>query len=155
MTGTTGNTEQDHAAIARAIIESNVYLTLGTADEVGTPWVTPVCFASANYREFFWTSFVEARHSTNLSKRPRISMVIFNSTVPIYTGQAVYMSGVAEELSGAELERGLEVYPPPGANPCTPADLLPPVPSRLYRATASEHWIVDPDAPQSRTPVTP
>lgn len=52
MTGT-GNTEQDHATIARAIIESNVYLTLGTADEVGTPWVTPVCFASANYREFF------------------------------------------------------------------------------------------------------
>jgi hypothetical protein len=155
MTGTTGNGERDYPTIARAIIDANVYLTLGTVDEAGAPWVTPVAFASADYREFYWTSFVEARHSTNLSKRPRISMVIFDSTAPIYTGQAVYMSGVAEELSGAELERGLEVYPPPGANPCTPADLLPPVPYRLYRATASEHWIVDPDAPQGRTSVTP
>jgi hypothetical protein len=32
------NTETDLEAIAKSIIDSNVYMTLGTADEDGQPW---------------------------------------------------------------------------------------------------------------------
>ena len=42
--------------IARAIIDSSRYLTLGTADESGLPWVSPVWYAPDGYREFFWVS---------------------------------------------------------------------------------------------------
>ena len=38
--------------------------------------------------------------SRNLARRPDLSVVIFDSRVPAYTGQGVYLSAVAEELSG-------------------------------------------------------
>jgi hypothetical protein len=38
-------------AKARAIVDSNRYMTLATADESWVPWASPVWFASADYRE--------------------------------------------------------------------------------------------------------
>jgi hypothetical protein len=46
----------------------------------------------------------ETTHSRNLPMRPQLSIVIFDSQAPVNTGQAVYMSGVAEELAGVELD---------------------------------------------------
>ena len=102
--------EQDLAAIARSIIDSNMYMTLGTADETGRPWVSPVYYASAGYSEFFWVSSPEARHSRNLAVRPDLSIVVFDSRAPIGKGQGAYMAAVAEEVTGAELIRGIEVF---------------------------------------------
>jgi hypothetical protein len=53
--------------IARAIIETNRYMTPGTADQRGRPWVSPVWYAPAGYREFLWVSDSEALHSRNLA----------------------------------------------------------------------------------------
>jgi nitroimidazol reductase NimA-like FMN-containing flavoprotein (pyridoxamine 5'-phosphate oxidase superfamily) len=39
----------DHA---RSVIDSNRYMALGTADEAGHPWVSPVWFASEDHRSF-------------------------------------------------------------------------------------------------------
>ncbi len=87
--------EGELGAIARSIIDSNLYVTLGTADAEGRPWVSPVYYASAGYMEFFWASSPKATHSRNIAVRPEISMVIFDSQAAIHTGQAVYMSAVA------------------------------------------------------------
>ena len=87
--------DRDPAAVARSIIDANLYMVLGTADEDGRPWVSPVYYAPASYREFLWVSEPEAKHSRNVATRPEISVVIFDSQVPINTGQAVYMSAVA------------------------------------------------------------
>src|SRR5215208_7285338 len=43
-------------AAARAIIDSNFYMTLGTADEEGRPWVSPVYYAAEGYAKFYWVS---------------------------------------------------------------------------------------------------
>jgi predicted pyridoxine 5'-phosphate oxidase superfamily flavin-nucleotide-binding protein len=40
--------------VARSVIDANRYMALGTADEVGNPWVSPVWFASEDYRNFHW-----------------------------------------------------------------------------------------------------
>lgn len=40
----------DFSDMARGIIESNHYMVLGTADEDGLPWVTPVWFAQSDHR---------------------------------------------------------------------------------------------------------
>jgi hypothetical protein len=56
------------AAAAKAIVDSNRYMTLATADESGVPWASPVWFAAVDYREFFWVSRPEARHSRNLAR---------------------------------------------------------------------------------------
>jgi hypothetical protein len=140
--------QQQLDAIARAIVDANLYMVLGTADSDGQPWVSPVFYAAGGYRDFYWVSSPEAAHSRNLARRPQISVVIFDSQVPAYSGQAVYMTATAEELAGDELDRGLEVYPGPperGARTLTAAELRPPAPYRLYRATASQHWILGPE----------
>lgn len=84
--------DEDREAIARAMIDDNLYMTLATADPSGRPWASPVYYAVAGYREFFWVSEPEATHSRNLASRPELAIVIFDSTVPINTGRGVYMS---------------------------------------------------------------
>jgi uncharacterized protein YhbP (UPF0306 family) len=137
---------RDLGAIARTIIDSNLYMTLGTAGDEGDPWVSPVYYAPAGYSEFYWVSYPEARHSRNLAVRPRVSIVIFDSRAPIGTGQGVYMSAVARELADRDLDRGIEVYSrrsgAHGAREWTREDVCPPARLRLYHATVSEHYVL-------------
>jgi hypothetical protein len=148
---------EDLGAVARRIIDANVYLTLGTADEDGRPWVAPVFFAAHEYREFYWISSPEVTHSRNLAVRPQVSIVIFNSRAAVGAGggEAVYLSGEAELVEGADVERGLEVYPGPperGARRITVEDVQAPSPYRLYRATVSEYSLL---CPRSSGPCEP
>jgi uncharacterized protein YhbP (UPF0306 family) len=155
----TMNRPEELGAVARAIIDAGSYMVLGTADASGLPWASPVWYAPAEYREFFWVSSPEARHSRNLATRPQLSIVIFDSQAPIGTGQGVYMSAVAEELTGDDLERSIRIFSrrseAAGARAWTREDVRPPAPRRLYRATASEHFVLDPASrPDRRTTVT-
>jgi hypothetical protein len=153
---------QELSLIARTIIDSNMYMTLGTANESGEPWVSPVYFACADYREFYWISSPEAMHSRNIGMRPQISIVVFNSQAPVGQGQAVYMSAIAKELTGMEFGRGLAIYNKRFSDPAEHGvriieskDLQGSALYRLYRATASEHWLLDPThRPDLRTQVT-
>jgi hypothetical protein len=119
-----------------------------------------VYYAAAGYAEFFWVSSPEATHSRNIGARPQVSIVVFDSQVPIGTGQGVYMSAVAEELEGDDLDRGIEVFSRRseahgGKREWTVDDVRPSAPYRLYRATASEHSVLNPAvSPDQRTPVT-
>lgn len=147
---------QELSAIARDIIDANLYMTLGTADYDGRPWTSPVYYACADYTHFYWVSSPEATHSRNLAERPQVSIVIFDSTVPPYSGQAVYLSAVAAELAGDDLDLGLAVYPGPperGASSVTLEQVTPPAPYRLYRATVSEHSILCPRQPRQPCPI--
>ena len=147
----------DPAAAARAVIDANRYMTLGTADQSGRPWVTPVWFAPADYREFFWVSSPATRHSRNLATRSQVSIVVFDSQVPVGSAAAVYMTAVAQELTGAALERGLEVFAresaAQGLTVWTMANVTAPARHRLYRAAVTEQWVLDPH--DERLPVTP
>jgi nitroimidazol reductase NimA-like FMN-containing flavoprotein (pyridoxamine 5'-phosphate oxidase superfamily) len=138
-------TEHDLAVVAREIIDANRYLTLATADGDGNPWAAPVWYAHEGYTDFLWVSRPEARHSRNLASRPRLAIVIFDSTVPVGGAQAVYVEALAEELSGAERERGIAIYSrrsqAHGAGEWRGADVVAPAPHRLYRARASEHFV--------------
>jgi nitroimidazol reductase NimA-like FMN-containing flavoprotein (pyridoxamine 5'-phosphate oxidase superfamily) len=144
-------------AAARAVIDSNSYMTLGTADESGLPWVTPVWFAHSGYREFLWVSSPEARHSRNLEARPEVSIVIFDSKVSPGDAEAVYVSAKAEELSGDELESGIDVFSrkseADGLPAYSHADVQEPARLRLYRAVASEHFALGEGS--RRIPVDP
>ena len=150
--------QKDLGILARTIIDSNMYMVLGTADESGQPWVSPVYYASAGYKEFYWVSSPEVRHSRNIAVRPHVSIVIFDSQAPIGTGQGVYMSGIAEELAGADLDLGIEIFSRSslahGGHEWKLEDVGASTLYRLYRVTASEHWIRDPvSRPDHRTPV--
>jgi nitroimidazol reductase NimA-like FMN-containing flavoprotein (pyridoxamine 5'-phosphate oxidase superfamily) len=142
----------DIDATARRIIDSNRYMTLGTADASGRPWVSPVWYAKDGYGAFLWVSRPGTRHSLNLGDRPEVSVVIFDSTVPIGTGTAVYMSGSAKELDGNELERGIEVFSErslaDGASAWSLGDVTGSAELRLYRAEISECFLGESDRRQ-------
>ena len=152
----------DLGMIARTILDSILYMVLGTADNSGNPWVSPVYFASKSYREFYWMSSPDVTHSRNILVRPQISIVVFDSRVPVGKGQAVYMSAVAEELAGDDLDRGLRIYNGRFQDPAehgvriiAPGDVQAPALYRLYRAVAQEHWVLDPAGhPDHRTSVS-
>lgn len=146
--------------MARSIIESNRYMVLGTADEAGVPWVTPVWFAQSEYRRFVWVSSPDRRHSRNVKARPELSIVIFDSQVEVGSARAVYLSGLAQELSGGDVERDIALFDATGqaqglTRRWASADVLPPSPYRLYRVTVSQAWVLDPDSsPDDRAEVT-
>ena len=137
-------------------------MVLGTSDESGQPWVSPVYFTASRNEEFYWISSPQAKHSRNIAMRSQISMVIFDSQVPDGKGQAVYISAVAQELTGSEFERSLVVYngrfrdpDRHGVRDTRLEEVCPPGPYRLHRAVALEHWVLDPHAsPDRRIPVT-
>jgi Pyridoxamine 5'-phosphate oxidase len=143
---------EDIDVVARRIVDANRYMTLGTADASGRPWVSPVWYAKEGYGAFLWVSRPGTRHSLNLAERPEISVVIFDSTVPIGTGVAVYMSGSAKELTEDELERGIEVFSEAsladGATAWSLGDVTGGAELRLYRAEISECFLGESDRRQ-------
>jgi hypothetical protein len=155
--------EQDLANIVRTIIDSIVNMVLGTSDETGRPWFSPVYFSSEKYKEFFWMSSPDVTHSRNIAVHPQVSIVIFDSRIPVGMGQAVYMSSVAEDLKDVDLACGIEIYNGRFSNPAEYGvrtikleDVQLPAPYRLHRAIALDHWILDPNTrPGHRISVTP
>ena len=136
----------DHEAVARELIDSVQYMTLATSDEAGRPWASPVWFAHDEYARFVWVSKPDARHSRNLAARPEAGIVIFDSTVPMGTGQAVYVEATVELLEGEGEASGIEVFSARsqanGGPAWTVDDIRPPAPLRLYRATATAHYVL-------------
>lgn len=152
MAGTDPGTE------AREIIDTNLYMVLATADESGRPWASPVYYAHSGYAEFFWVSSPEATHSRNIAVRSEVSIVIFDSKVPIGSGQGVYMSAAAGEAAGADLERGIGVFSrrsqATGGVAWSADDVREAAALRLYRAAAAQHSMLAKDgAPDHRVVV--
>jgi nitroimidazol reductase NimA-like FMN-containing flavoprotein (pyridoxamine 5'-phosphate oxidase superfamily) len=149
----------DGAEIARAILDTSSFVTLATADADGVPWACPVWFATEDYRHLYWVSAPDTRHSRNLAVRPRLAMTVFDSTQRPGDVQAVYLTGTAAQVTD-DVEGGIATYsrvavrqglPPWDITRVTGAARL-----RLYRATVTEHHILDPDAPiEVRLQVTP
>jgi uncharacterized protein YhbP (UPF0306 family) len=118
--------------------------------------VSPVYFAPAAYREFYWVSSPDTRHSRNLEARSELSIVIFDSSVPIGTGRGVYMSASARELVGDERAEGIDIFSrrsvAHGGNEWTLEHVQAPARLRLYRAVAGDQYVLG--AGDRRVPVT-
>jgi hypothetical protein len=119
---------QQHLALgaaARAIIDSNFYMTLGTADEEGRPWVSPVYYAAEGYAKFYWVSSPEATHSRNLAVRPEVSVVIFDSRTPVGSGAHGYRPRLGHRhlLPSVRIARSGRVEPGGRGPVCSPSSV--------------------------------
>lgn len=95
---------------ARQIILENDYMTIGTADLDGTPWVSPVYFVFDQELNLIWVSNKDSRHSRLIKENPRVAIVIFDSKVQEGAGDAVYIEATAHEMSDEkEIEAGMKV----------------------------------------------
>jgi nitroimidazol reductase NimA-like FMN-containing flavoprotein (pyridoxamine 5'-phosphate oxidase superfamily) len=141
------NEERDWVAETRQIIDKNLYMVVATADSSGQPWASPVYFAHHDYRDFFWISQPDATHSVNLRDRREVGIVIFDSTVPINTGQGVYIGGVARELPAHETAEGIEIFSRRsvghGGEEVAVEDVSPPAKHRLFQARAEAIYALD------------
>jgi nitroimidazol reductase NimA-like FMN-containing flavoprotein (pyridoxamine 5'-phosphate oxidase superfamily) len=139
----------DGAEITRAILSANSFMTLATADADGLPWACPVWFATEDYRYLYWVSAPDTRHSRNLAVRPELAMTVFDSAQRPLDVQAVYLTGTAAEVTD-DVEGGIATFsrvavrqglPPWDITRVTGTARL-----RLYRATVTEHYILDPNS---------
>lgn len=139
----------DPVAIAKRIIEANVYMTLATADAGGQPWVSPVWFAHEDFTRLAWVSKPDARHSQNIAARREVAVVIFDSTVGPGGAEAVYADARAEQVEGAEVERWIDVFNRRSEALGWPSwsveDVREPARLRLYLATASALYVLGPN----------
>jgi hypothetical protein len=82
--------------------------------------------------------------------------VIFDSTVPPGDGKAVYMSATAADLTGDDIDAGMDVFArgalAAGLATWTRENVVPPARHRIDRAVASEHFVLDEH--DERVPVT-
>ena len=130
--------------MAREVLDTNRYMTLGTADPDGRPRVSPVYFAPDDYSLLHWISSPAAQHSQNVARRPDVSLVVFDSRALVGTARAVYMTARAEQVPEHELESCIEVACRarfPEQQPFPAEQLRPPSALRLYRAVVSEHSV--------------
>jgi pyridoxine/pyridoxamine 5'-phosphate oxidase len=139
----------DHAADARRVVDSNLYMTLATADADGCPWASPVWFAHEGYGRFLWVSKPEARHSRNLAVRPQAAVVIFDSTVAEGAAEAVYLEVEAEQASEEDEERYIGIVSrrseASGWSSWSVEDVRPPARLRLYVANPSAQFVLGPN----------
>jgi hypothetical protein len=138
------NRLNDLNEMARHVIDTNWYLTLGTTEPDHRARLSPVYFTHVNYRDFYWVSSPAAHHSRNIAARPQIAIVIFDSTAPIGQGRAVYISAHALLVPEDELpQRCAEAFARvgPGAKRFQPHELSGDAVLRLYRARATSHEV--------------
>jgi nitroimidazol reductase NimA-like FMN-containing flavoprotein (pyridoxamine 5'-phosphate oxidase superfamily) len=129
-------------AAARAIVDAGRYMTLGTADAEGRPWVSPVWYAHEDARAFLWVSDPGTRHSVNVAVRPDVSLVIFDSHAELDEGRGLYVRARAEQLGDAAAAEAIAVFSrrsiAQGGHEWSAADVTARARLRLYRATALE-----------------
>jgi nitroimidazol reductase NimA-like FMN-containing flavoprotein (pyridoxamine 5'-phosphate oxidase superfamily) len=127
---------------AATVIEANKYMALGTVGSDGLPWVTPVYFTPDGHDTFYWASSPNSLHSRSIAERPDVSIAIFDSTVPIGGASAVYFRAQAALVPDDELEASATLFSSRYAElRAYTADQLRDE-LRLYRARATEHWIL-------------
>jgi nitroimidazol reductase NimA-like FMN-containing flavoprotein (pyridoxamine 5'-phosphate oxidase superfamily) len=146
QTNAASTSDRDIVLVARGVIDANAYMTLATADGDGRPWASPVWFAHRGYTKFYWVSRPDERRSRNLAIRPHVAVVIFDSTVAVGDAQALYIEAEAEQVGDAEQAQAIDVYShrshAHGAGRWTTSDVSAPASHRLYRATASTHFLL-------------
>lgn len=92
---------------AKELLSIIRHIALGTVNPTGEPHVSPVFGAHDEDLNIYWASNMQAQHSQNIARDPRVSIVLFDSTGK---GGGLYISAKAQVLSGAELQKGLIVF---------------------------------------------
>jgi len=129
-----------------AIVAASSNMTIATAGADGSPWASPVWFASADGREFLWISKPGARHSRNIAARPEVAIAIFDSSQPPGTGAGVYVAADAAPVPDAELDDAVATFSrisqEGGAGAFARSDVEGEAPHRMYRAVARERYVL-------------
>ncbi|MHA3704582.1 GNAT family N-acetyltransferase [Jatrophihabitans sp. YIM 134969] len=126
------------------VLDRTRYLVLGTADEDGRPWVSPVFFAALEDHQVCWVSGPDRRHSRNIAVRPATALTIFDSTVPVGLAEAVYADAESRPAVPHEMASALAALNArlPAAKQLSAADLAPDGPLVVYVAVVTRWYVL-------------
>jgi uncharacterized protein YhbP (UPF0306 family) len=96
----------DRTSVER-ILEHNRYLVIGSVDEAGRPWATPVFFAPRDADTLVWLSSPDSRHSSNIERRPQVALTVFDSRVEVGHAEAAYFDARAERAEPDDIHAAL------------------------------------------------
>lgn len=96
--------------LAREIIESNQYMTVGTVDSDGGPWVSPVVYAYDGEWNFYFVSIPDSKHCINIKRNNKMALAIFDSRQLFGEGVGLQIEGMASELNLREVPQAVEIY---------------------------------------------
>ncbi|SDO79260.1 Uncharacterized conserved protein YhbP, UPF0306 family [Pedococcus dokdonensis] len=97
-------------ALAEGILEDLRYVVLATSDASGAPWASPVYFAHRGLEELFWVSRPTSTHSVNVTQRPDVGLVVFDSRIAVGEGRGVYARALVDVPEGDERVAALDAY---------------------------------------------
>lgn len=135
--------QEKRPAYAKQLIEKLNYMTLATAALEGQPWNSPVYYVYDGDVTFYWISRRNTQHSQNIAKNPKAFIVIYDSTVEPYRGEALYAQVVCAEVSDTtEITRALDLTTARiGKANFAPADVQGAAEFRLYKAVVQQAWV--------------
>ncbi len=133
----------DRSDIGR-VLTANRYLVLGTADEDGRPWVTPVFFAPLEPNRVCWVSSPDSRHSRNIAHRPAVAITVFDSSVEVGRAEAAYFDTDAARAVADETDPALQSLNSrlPHDKQLSSDDLQPRGPLVVYRADLRRSYVL-------------
>ena len=123
------------------LLAQHRYVVLGTADEQGHPWVTPVFYAADGEHRIVWVSTPDSRHSRNIGARPEVALTVFDSHAPVGGAEALYLEATAGAVAGAAALALLNARLPEHQQ-LGPEDLEPAGPLRCYQAVIARHYVL-------------
>ncbi len=126
------------------VLAANRYCVLGTADQAGTPWVTPVFFAPLGPDQLCWVSSPDSRHSRNIADRASIAITVYDSTVPVGQAEAAYFDAEATRTAPDRTEAALRALNAglPSDKQLSDSDLLPAGPMAVYQANVRRRYVL-------------
>ena len=93
------NMSEVHNKKAAGILKKIIYITLATVSKNGQPWNSPLYYAFDKDLNFYWASDHKSVHSRNIKTNSKVFCVVYDSTMKESTGEGVYFTGKAYELT--------------------------------------------------------
>ena len=96
--------------IVKQILNSNIFLTLGTTDG-NIPWTSALFFAADEKYNLYFTSYNDSLHVKNIIKNPDVAVVIFDSNIIPGSGkgQGIQMKAKCFRVPKEDLIEAIEV----------------------------------------------
>jgi hypothetical protein len=133
--------ESDLVSRAIELLNGPPYFNVATESD-GPPWNTPVWAARGQGLNLYWSSWVEAVHSRNIEKNPRVFLTLFDSTRKRGTNnlRCLYLQCTAAAVDDPDEAREAAELLYPG-EVVQMTDFLGSGQKRFYRATPTKAWL--------------
>ena len=136
--------------IARNVLNTNQYMTLGTVNEAGKPWVSPVVYAFDSSYNLYFVSLPSSSHTKSIKRDPALSVAIFDSHQLNGEGVGLQILGEAQVVPARDFAKAFKCcvsrkFPYGGSASATDfKKFMKLYKYRFYKIKPVEIWMNDP-----------